>query len=212
MKNIKIELDQYLINDEKILWIGYPKSNIQFSIQDLISIPIGIVIIIFLTKDFILGSIDILGILFYVILLYFSFGRFIVNYFTNKSTIYLITNKRVIIFNKSQHKIVRTQNIQDIEHMTKTIRKNGIGTIEFGRIPLSQQQAGNTGLDFLERFKWKDFSAKTMNGKVGPWIPIFYNISDAKYVYELVKGMKESLLKPDQRKHEKYKIFPLKGE
>lgn len=79
----------------------------------------------------------------------------------------------------------------NIEEML--VRNNGIGNIEFGNLPYSQLTGENSGLYFMANTKVNRFFGKGLfpNDNSNQWVPVFYDIKDAEYVYGIVNGIKK---------------------
>ncbi|NPV92180.1 MAG: hypothetical protein HPY50_15540 [Firmicutes bacterium] len=194
MKDYIEEFKKYLEWEEKILWEGHPEANIFFTKWDIIYVPMGFFLILALLKTLTLE--DILGIQIIilgpiiVLYLFVIFGRFFFKYVNKKRTVYYVTNKRILVYNKSSERIIREIHIHSIKNITKDIHNNRMGTIEFGETPIMQMFGGNTGFDYfetLERFAEK--LGKIFYGS-GPMVPIFYDIKDAESVYRMVNELR----------------------
>lgn len=183
----EMTMDKYLDGDEIIYWQGYPQANMLFTSWDIIYVPISIICLWPILMELFAGTIDVGGIIFLFPLLYIAVGRFYVKYRTKKQTIYLVTNKRIIIFNKSREKIEEAQHIKSLPKISKKIGRNGIGSIEFGKMPYVQATGGNAGIDFIAKTKLnRIFGRGLFFDEPSQWIPVFYDIADAEKVFDLV--------------------------
>lgn len=181
---------------EKVLWKGQSEKSLVFTKSDLVLIPVsilwgGITILIELSS-----IIDILGwsgkgqnvrnsgvttalslLPFLAFGLYMMFGRYIYKKRKKQNLIYVVTNKRVMIINKLSKVVIEFINIKNIVNVNVSIRKNGIGTVSFGVLSFAKAFYGNTGMDFT--------------AVAGASItPIFYDVKDARLVYDLVEQLR----------------------
>lgn len=124
---------------------------------------------------------------FFSVGLYFLFGRFVVKTILKKSTYYVITDKRVCSISQQGRK-TRESFIDSIPAIYKRVQSDGRGTVEFGNLDLFSKIYGNTGLEALATFNF--FSVER--------VPVFYDIKDANEVYEIVRNMREKMLKQKQ--------------
>jgi hypothetical protein len=184
-------IEKHLDGDEKIYWQGFPQARILFTSLDMAYVPLSIICLWPLMRELWVGAIDIGGIIFLIPLLYFAVGRFYIKYQNKKRTIYLVTNKRIIIFNKSRERIDQEQDIKTVINISKKISFNGIGSIRFGKLPYIQATGGNSGMDFMINTKlFHIFGRGLFFDEPPQWIPVFYDIEDAQYVFDLVNGIK----------------------
>lgn len=181
-------LAKTLQEHERVLWIGQPKQTALFTKEDMFLIPFSVLwggfaiyweIIILLGKDdngkgaplfFIL-----LGLPFALFGFYTIFGRFIYKAWAKKNTFYAITNKRIIVLNKTKE-ILQTTDIRSIPSIRKTIGPNGVGTVKFGKTKI-KPALENTGMDFLDPF-------------IDNRVLAFYDIPDVSKVYKIVHKLK----------------------
>ncbi len=182
-------LKDELLKDEELLWTGRPEVNVLFTFQDIFLIPFGLLwcgFIFFGVMDMYsnIGTSkgDIAGLIiffiFFIIGLYFLFGRFVYKIYKKKNTCYAVTNKRVIIITKFFSKNIQAVFINGIPTINKSIRKTGIGIIRFGNSSYLSSFYANTGLDFFGSF-------------YGQECPTFYDIKDAERVYQLVNELRK---------------------
>ena len=174
--------------DEDLLWAGRPKQGIVFRSEDVFFIPFsllwgGFAIFweIMAIKALLAGMkkgeleviiLPIFGIPFVIMGLYLIFGRFFVDAMRRKNTFYGLTNKRVIIVSGLFNKKIESLNIGGIKDISFTEKRNGYGTITFGRKNvLSPFYAGST---------WP--GAKND-------IPMFELIPNAKDVYYQIRNL-----------------------
>jgi len=137
---IQNELRAELGNNEVLLWTGRPPVGIHFILSDLFLIPVsllwfGFVIVwelIVLVKGapffFLMWGLPFLLMGFYI-----SIGRFFVDSYKRRNTIYAITHDRILIKTGFFSRKVKSLNIKKLSNITFKIKKNGSGTIVFGR-------------------------------------------------------------------------------
>lgn len=126
---------RYMLEDEYVLWKGKPEKSILFTGSD---IAVGIFSILWLsfTVFWEMAIIEsnaplfavVWGLPFVGIGLYMFFGRFLSAPFRRKKTIYVITNKKIIIKRGNKMEI---HDGKELPPMEITIHKNGNGTITF---------------------------------------------------------------------------------
>lgn len=174
-----------LLKNEEILWCSQPETVI-FSLEDFFLIPFSILwggFSIFWEASVLTHGVpfffSLFGIPFVIVGLYFIFGRFIYKIIKTKNTYYAVTNKRILILTNLFTKSIRTEFINQITCINKSVRSNGVGTLKFGNSSFFQGMWGNSGMEFFGSRYNKD-------------VPAFYNIQDADEVYKIVSELKNS--------------------
>lgn len=135
--------------DEKILWSGQPPGKLQFNVLNVITIPIGAVLLAFgvfwellvwqmvssppssATYQSPLPPI-LIGISFFAVGLFLIFGMFFVDIYLRKHTYYVVTNLHVIIMTKWLATNIRSLALEQLPLMTLKTKPNGSGNIYFG--------------------------------------------------------------------------------
>lgn len=136
--DIENELRDTLSRNEKILWTGRPKTGIIFRAYDIVVIPFSLLwfgFAIFWEYNVLkmgVGFMALFGLPFIVTGLYISVGRFFVDVFKRKHTIYGITDNRVVIKSGMFIKSIKSFNIKTISDLTFKEKADGSGTISFG--------------------------------------------------------------------------------
>lgn len=133
-------LERELDRGERILWKGRPARGIRLRSSDLFMIPFSLVWSVLaisnLAPMLISGKADpafsLVGLLFIVVAIYISVGRFIVDAIVRASTEYAITDRRVIIKSGFFSRKVTTINMNTMPEVSLTEKSNGSGTILFG--------------------------------------------------------------------------------
>ena len=201
MGGIKMKDDlgfrQYLNNNERVFWEGHSHTNFIITIWDLFYFIVGSICLLPFINTLPNGNLHmfevVLSIIFCAfILFFFMFGRIFMRYFIRKRTIYILTNERIIIFNKSSNKIIKEQDIKSTKNIRKKVGRNGIGRIEFGKISIAQIAGGNSGFDELAETRFvKKFTKMNayFDDGADQMIPVFYDIRDVDYVYDLVNSL-----------------------
>lgn len=172
-------LKRNLLKGEKILWSGKPVvSNVAThsnKLHVLGSIFCGIVLLFMLSVGVLFA---LSGLIFISIGYYVTVGRFKIEREEKEKTLYVVTDKRVLIFKVTNHEEVVKKYINEIKKINISISNDGIGTIRFGEIPLHTRISNATGIKSTLDYVIED-------------IPTFYDIYDAKKVYELVNSLKK---------------------
>lgn len=133
------ELQQYLDENENLIWAGRPKTGIVFRTADIFLIPFSVswcgFAIFWFTSALTSGApffFAMFGIPFVIIGLIFVFGRFIIDAKQRENTVYGLTENRIIIKSGVYKKAIKSLNIRtlsDIEYVEKSDRS---GSINFG--------------------------------------------------------------------------------
>ena len=185
-----------LMTDEKILWSGQQDPDVHFTSRDIFLVPFSLlwggfaifwevsVIVLTILGDDTPGAIGVVFSLFGIPLviagLYLMFGRFIYKSWKNKRTYYAVTNWWAICLIRGFRETFREARINSLTTISKSIRKNGTGTITFGYpdsglFSFGRGLYANTGLDF---FSPQDNQLR------------FFDIKDAEKVYQIVQSVK----------------------
>jgi len=184
---------EFLLKDEKILWMGQPNPNVNFTSMDWFLIPFSIMwggFAIFWELG-VLGVLSInnsnetnvpivfslFGIPFVIIGLYFIFGRFIYKKWKKRRTYYAVTNKRILILTNTTSKKVMAEFIDNIPVINYSQKSNGVGSIRFGNFNFMTDMYENTGMDFFSGF-------------LGKSTPTFFDIDNVKEVYNIVNEIR----------------------
>lgn len=138
MENLQAVFREYLQKDESLLWVGKPKQGVQLKTSDIFVIPFSILWLGFAvfwtvgaTKS---GGVlfGLFGIPFVLIGLMIAFGRFTIDSYRRKNTVYGLTESRVIIRSGIFSVSVTSRNIHLQEQISLTEGKGNYGTISFG--------------------------------------------------------------------------------
>lgn len=181
-----------LANGEYIVWAGQPVPKL-INRSDIFLIPFSIIIsgfaifweimalYAFRQTGSGMGMIfPIFGIPFILIGLYLLFGRFIYRKLKYKRTFYALTNQRVMVLNTFFGKNLRTQLLNQIPALNKSVSANGIGSITFGdTLPVYSTLFENTGVrPYGNRYRY----GNTMG---------FFNIKDVDDVYRMINDQRK---------------------
>lgn len=133
---IRNGLSSLLSDNEQILWTGKPPKGFLLRKSDIFFIPFSIIwfgfaifweaIVIFSGAPFFF---IIFGLLFVAVGLYIFIGRFFVDSYKRKNTVYAITNDRIIIKSKIFTNAVNSINIRTLSRIKFTENSRGLGTI-----------------------------------------------------------------------------------
>lgn len=183
-----------LLKDETVLWTGQPEPKVLFTKADIFLIPFSLLwagfaifwevtaIIMLVPSEVSRGNspifFPIFGAFFVIVGLYFVFGRFIYKILRKKHTYYAVTDRRVIILTQMHGRNIQAAFIDAIPSINVSSRADGIGSVTFGAPNPWGPGYGNTGMDFFTPFS-------------GGGVPTFYDIKDARKVYELVNDLRK---------------------
>ncbi|MEB3245842.1 MAG: hypothetical protein VKJ06_07655 [Vampirovibrionales bacterium] len=190
-------LQDELLPNEQILWQGQPDPSVWFTSSDYFLVPLTIfwsfgaigIPGFALSKNFLFldhpegwpisGFMLIPMLLFPLIGIYLTIGRFFLKANRKKHTYYAVTNKRVIaIVTKSSGKKNITQNfINTIPAINKVSGFKKTHSIFIGILPAFSGVYLNTGLD--------SFAMAGIQGSV-----IFFDLQDAEPVYQLINRLR----------------------
>jgi hypothetical protein len=175
---------------ETLLWSGRPRQGIVFRAYDLLVIPFSLLWLAFcvlglyntitespqpaaVAMGAVVLSIFILG------GLYVAFGRFFVERWQRKRTVYGITSERVIMVSHSFQTKVKSISLDTLVDLTLTESANGAGTITFG--PLAPM-AG-----WYAQAGWSSFGWQ--------YVPLFELAENTRQVYEIVRDARRAATK-----------------
>ncbi len=124
---------------EKLIWSGRPKTGLAFRNSDFFLIPFSLFwcgfFIIFITGSNVPGANFVSFIMlvpFGIMGLYISVGRFIFDARKRATTVYGITDDRIIIISGVFSRTVNSINIKTLSDMSLTERSDNSGTITLG--------------------------------------------------------------------------------
>ncbi|MEN6372464.1 MAG: hypothetical protein ABFD64_10685 [Armatimonadota bacterium] len=179
-----------LMDEESIEWVGQPDPSIIFTKADIFLIPFSILwcgFAIFweasaLGITFKGGGAPLLfalfGVPFVLIGLYMVFGRFFYKAWKKRKTYYAVTNKRIIVITLGIGKNIQAVFIRDIPMINQSIGANGMGSLIFGNTNWQFAMYGNTGMGYFGQYANNAAAIA------------FYDIRDAKTVYDLVNRIR----------------------
>lgn len=168
------EFTRQLGPGETLLWTGRPAGGIRFQPSDWFVVPFSFVwaslafSAILRTNARAAGPFIYMEVLFVVVGVYMTVGRFVHDAWRRARTRYALTNERAIIAGGGLVGTVTSVSLRSLPGLTLNERRSGLGTIVFG----SEDGEGLTG-------------AFTRNGR--PQAPRFELIPRARQVYELVR-------------------------
>jgi hypothetical protein len=186
---------QDLMQDEKILWSGQPEPSIDFNRSDIFLIPFSLLwggVALIPIGEFCLSIANgedgggsaghyliffLFAIVFSIIGLHFIFGRFLYKRWKKRRTYYAITARRALILTATSGRKLQGVFLDRVPALNKSVRRDGIGTIQFGNSGWVAAMYSNTGLDFL-------------GGFYGMEAPAFYDINDADSVFDLANSLR----------------------
>lgn len=174
----KSELAPYLDPQERLLWTGKPKGGFQLHAADAFLIPFSIIWCGFSIFWVIMAAqvsvyFALFGTPFVLVGVYLVFGRFIVDKRRRDSTVYGLTEQRILIKSGKLKMQVQSFHISSLPTIDLIETNDGRGTLSFG--PKISQAA----ITFTNG-SWPGMKA----------IPSFYQIQDARKVYTKIIELK----------------------
>lgn len=137
--DIEMDLKSNLTANEKLVWVGKPKTGILLRPSDTFLIPFSIFwagFAIFWEAAVVGGGAPFLfklwGIPFVFVGLYITIGRFFVDAKKRGNTVYGITNDRIIIKSGIFSQEIKSLNIRSISDITFNQKNDNSGTIMLG--------------------------------------------------------------------------------
>ncbi len=138
-QDLQFQLQPLLLNGEKVLWTGKPKSGILLKSTDWFLIPFSFLwfgFAIFWESSVIISGapffFKLWGIPFLIVGFYITIGRFIFEAIKRKNTMYGITDNRIIIYSGLWNKSTKSYNIKSVSDLSFSEKSNGSGTINIG--------------------------------------------------------------------------------
>jgi hypothetical protein len=170
-----------LLPEEHVRWSGSPTPRSWFVPVDRLLAPFS-VLWLALSFGILIAAIrnhetydarTIVAALFSVAGLYLVGGRVLARRWLCGRTLFVVTNRRVVVLRSFPRRTVEALPIDQIDGIRKWVRRSGVATIQFGDMPWLRNVYGQTGLELL--------------GTVQPnAVPVFYNIAAADEVLEVV--------------------------
>ncbi len=193
------QMQPELLAGESLLWAGQPLRKVIFHQRDLFAIPFSLLwggFAIFwewgVTGHF--GSstgqhsapafFELWGIPFVLIGQYMIWGRFFYTAWKKGRTYYAVTNKRVIVVSSGLSRKLIDGYLRNLDSASLTLRSDAIGTIEFASAPLA---LSNWGFGQRNRTNQIDIDLSSL---------AFFDIPDARAVYQLIQSQREQATKP----------------
>jgi Bacterial PH domain len=173
----EVELQAQLSANERILWSGRPMQGFVLRPADAFLIPFSLLWggFAFFWEYSVLSTVRapsffaLWGIPFVLAGVYIIVGRFFVDNWQRKRTLYGVTNQGVIILSGLLSKNIKSLNLRGVSDLSLTERRNGLGSISFG--PMNPYSSWVSGA------AWPGF----------PQTAMFELIPDAKRVYEIIR-------------------------
>jgi hypothetical protein len=139
------QLQQGLLEGEKLLWTGRAGTGVKFVLRDILLIPAGIIffsVALFWESLVLIGlpffykiGFSLVGVPFIVLGFYLLIGRFWLDMKRRSKTFYGITPKRLIIKLIRHRTVVEVFNIETLSSMEIEERPDGSGTIKLDADP-----------------------------------------------------------------------------
>lgn len=185
----------FLRQDEKLLWKGRPSNDRKFCKADYILIPTFALMLIVTCIAFVFSVRQVksdttiipfllVDTLMALICLYGLIFRFLRKNYMKKKCRYYITTERVIVVRKGR---LRDFNIRDAAHVARVTEKNrrGIGTIYLNQRWTLSNLYDNTGLDF--DFLYGDGPRRRWGLPLRAEPLAFFDVNDCEYVLKTLK-------------------------
>lgn len=199
LEDATMTIQSQLVGGESIAWMGRPNPGVVFHKQDLFLIPFSLLwggFAIFWEGSvaglwnhgsrngaWIFGMIW--GIPFVVIGQYLIWGRFFYDYWLKGRTYYAVTNRRVIVLQKSWSQKIVAAYLDSLPALTKEGSDAGPGTLSFA--PDTSSFSGfYSGTSSSRRRGGGAWNSMSIGGS-----PIFRDIDNLGYVYRLVSDLRE---------------------
>ncbi|HKO04501.1 MAG TPA: hypothetical protein VJW51_07115 [Candidatus Acidoferrales bacterium] len=192
------ELQSELSSGESFAWAGQPSRKVVFHAQDLVLFPFSLLwggfaifweagVLGFVGPSHAKGNLALwpmalFGIPFVLIGQYLIWGRFLYTSWKKGKIFYAVTNKRVLVVDTGRGRKVTAAFLQQLPAIDKSVRRDGIGTITFGLVPVTYGRRSNVA-------SW--------DGGLSSTVPTFVDVEDAESVYRIVSDLREKSLKKD---------------
>jgi hypothetical protein len=176
-QSAEYQIQGELAPGERLLWSGRPRGGVIFQASDAYRIPISLmfvgVSIFWEVLAFAWGSgltFALTGLPFLLFGLYMNFGRFPLDARRRNRTYYALTDRRVIIVSGLVGREVQSLSLRNLPNLVLDAKPDGSGTVTFGdKNPLTAMYGSLYGRVFL-----------------GPGVPAFEMIENARHVYDLI--------------------------
>lgn len=184
-----------LLSGEEILWADQPSTRRLFTLGDLLRVPFTLMWAGFaLFWNIMVWSMDapiffrLWGLPFLLVGVYITFGRFFYLHWRKVRTYYVVTDRRLLIFNFGPRRNLDAFALHDLSTLRKRTGRNGVGSIIFGQA----QGRYNNSIDM----------SNTGMESFGYTVPGFYDIAYVNEVYTLINelryGKKNSFIEDDE--------------
>ena len=144
-------ITQELTSSERLLWAGQPAGGIRFRGSDVFAIPFSLLwggFAVFWEASVVKqGSMFMTawGLPFLAVAIYITVGRFFVDAYIRRNTVYGLTSQRVIIRSGLFGSRLTSLQLRTLGEVSLSERGDGSGTITLGT---------NSGLGFMGGFSW----------------------------------------------------------
>lgn len=186
-----------LAADEDVLWYGQPKATVLLDANDIFLVPFsllwcgfaffweGSVIAALLRGETKSGNggdlleFAIFGVIPILVGLYMVVGRFFGKRWLRRRTHYFVTNERAVSLIKVKAGRILSLDLERLTALRKSVRKDGVGTIQLEKQSPWANSRDNNGLDVIMYLSRRQRPP-----------PVFYDIRDADRVYELIDELR----------------------
>jgi hypothetical protein len=178
------EIAAELLTGERVIWIGGPDPRRIFTAADLIIIPFTLIwctILIFVFVTVVTHTSAGYALIFVPFLLsglYLVAGRFVAKRWAARRTVYMLTDRRVLVFRVLGRFSVRSEPVERLPTLEPLLRADGSGTIRFRNPPFGARLEANTGLDLVPGYD-RDRGL------------VFYDVPDARTVLALLEQVRQ---------------------
>ncbi len=195
MKHPSVEnIEGVLSPEENILWHDSPKKGFKTTPLDLFMVPLGFIlscgaclfcyIVISRGHEKFATMVFPLSFLLSILLagLYFAFGRFLLDSYKRKNTIYAVTSDRIVFisqFIKSKSKLLPLATTQMVE---VTENSDGSGTIT---LATDSSLLAHSSRGHIAKMFW---------GNRGPSVQCLESVRDVRKVYGIISEAKQNIM------------------
>jgi hypothetical protein len=174
-------MQNYLGSNEKLIWVGQPKTGITLKLKDIYELLFSILfctVLVFMMRSVLVVSVWFLPffIPFILVGLLFLFGRYFIDAHLRKKTYYALSNKRIIIKSNAMYKKIRSVDLAALSKIEYEEERDRSGTIDLG------------------------IAYPTMPGRGGiSWFPnakaytSLYRILEVRVVYQKILDLKKQI-------------------
>ena len=183
MNNLKSEITNVLSQDERVLWVGHPYKSFIFRQIDILLVPFSLMWSYAILRGFSLSHQPNINIfLFGTFTAYFVFGRFVIDYFINRSIVYVLTDTRILISYWFLKRRVKSYPIKSLSCLELNDFDNDISSIWLNSSP--------PFFNFLNSRK----HSRSIWSSCSLTLTSLYKIENAQSVYRTILEIKQNTI------------------